>query len=537
MYFALIPGGSVASSSFVISAVSGDPIIGAIVKLVDYPQYNTTTIEGGAYTMNNVPIGTYNISAWAPGYVKNTSTVNVVASPATSLRDFTLSSNANMVGISWISSYNSTGTITSTMGSLLPRPSDKGTEFFGQYDSRKDTAGWFTAIQISDVTGTGANVNITYFYNNGTLYGTQNNQPIPANGTYTLTPGSSGLVEGVVKIKSNMPIVAEKRIASYKMGTWVTTGGMSVMMPERSSAGTEFYGQYYSKKDTEGWFSAILITDVTGIGANINITYFYPDGTYYSTQNNLPVPANGTYVLVPGSSGLLDGKVKIVSNNPIIAEKRIAYYYPYNTWNAYDLMADSLLKPSDAGKEMIVPIYDGNVDTTGWYSVVLISDIFGTGATINIDYQYLNGTLYKNVADTVPVNGARVIIPGDSGLKYGKMLIHSNNPVIGEERIANYIPGTWNSRAILSFNLPKVTDSIIDLEIPNYFSVGEWKAQDVVSAVNGASSPILYYYAGSGTLDHTEYVDIPINGSYAFYPGDVTKGRLDQGKVKIKGSI
>ncbi|MCZ7356133.1 MAG: carboxypeptidase-like regulatory domain-containing protein [Candidatus Methanoperedens sp.] len=530
IYFAMIPGALVASAG--VYTTSGVGIKDALVKLVDYPQYNATTAPDGTYTMPNVPIGTYNISASAIGYATNKSQITVTASPPDTIKDFTLSLNAKMVGIIWISSYTG-GTITSTMASQLPRPSDIGTEFSGQYDSRKDIAGYYTAILVSDVYGTGANLAINYLYDNGTPYSTANGV-VPVNGTFTLAPGDSGLLMGRVVIKSNNPVAAEKRIVSFIPGTWTSRGIMSTLMPERGSAATQFFGQYDSRKDTAGWYTAILVTDVLGTGATLTINYYNDAGTSYGSPVTAVVPVNGTYVLTPGDSGQLLGKVKITSTSPVVAEKRIVYFTP-GTWNAYDLMSDSMTKQSDASKELIVPIYDGRKDTLGWYSVVLISDISGTGANVKLDYLYLNGTLYMTTNQPVPVNGTLTIVPGDSGLLYGKMLIHSDNLVVGEERIVNFAPGTWNTRGIMAFNLLKDTDAVKDLVVPQYDSSGEWDAEVVVSAVNGASSPLLNYFNGAGALDHKEYYDIPVNGSYAFYPGDVTMGRLEVGKVTVNG--
>ena len=88
MYFALIPGGLVAASY--VTAASGSPIIGAFVKLVDYPQYNATTVgPDGAYTLNNVPYdaiaggSTYSIRTRATGYALNTTTVFINGASAT----------------------------------------------------------------------------------------------------------------------------------------------------------------------------------------------------------------------------------------------------------------------------------------------------------------------------------------------------------------------------------------------------------------------------------------------------------------------
>lgn len=88
MYLALIPAGTYAGSG-VYNALSGTPIGGVLVKLVDYPKYNTTTDVNGIYSMPNVPIDTYSISASKQGYVTNTSSVTVKEA-STVVKNFTL---------------------------------------------------------------------------------------------------------------------------------------------------------------------------------------------------------------------------------------------------------------------------------------------------------------------------------------------------------------------------------------------------------------------------------------------------------------
>ena len=531
MYIALIPGASVAAQSFVMAA-SGTPIVGAFVKIVEWPQYNATTDSNGNYSINNMPIGTYNLSAWAPGYVRNTTPITVVT--GNNVNNFALNPNANMTGIIWISSYDANGNVTATMASQLPRPYDIGTEFSGQYDSRWSSAGFFSVVLVSDVYGTGASLNITYLMDNGTFY-SATTQDVPVNGTATIIPGSSGQELGKIKVKSNNPVVAEKRIASYSpAGTWNTVGIMSTLMPEKNSSDTQFFGQYDSRWSTAGYFSVILVSDVVGTGAHLNITYLMDNGSFYS-QTTQDVPVNGTATIIPGSSGQELGKIKIKSDNPVVAEKRIASYSPVGTWNGMDLLADSMLKTSDASNELIVPIYDGRWDSLGWFSVVLLSDIYGTGANVVVDYLYMNGTKFITSNYQVPVNGTLTIIPGSIGLSQGKMLIHSDNLIVGEERIANFAPGTYNQRGILSFNLLKNTDATKNLVVPQYDSSGVWVAEVAVSAVNGASTPELNYFNGTGAFSNKEYYDILTNGTYAFYPGNITLGRPQVGRVTIKG--
>lgn len=534
MYFALIPGASVAAGSFVSAAASGDPIVGALVFIKEWPLlWNDTTDGTGNYLISGVSIGNYNISARAQGYVTNTSPITVVegTNPA---KNFTLTPNANMTGIGWINSYNAAGSITSTMASQLPRSYDIGTVFFGQYDSQKDTNSWFSVFLISDVYGTGGNVNITYLYDNGTFHSKQITSVL-ANGTLTVFPWDSGLLLGKVKIEAENPVAAEKRIVSFKLGGWVSQGIMSVLMPEINTASKDFYGQFDSQKDTNGWFTTILVSDVLGSSTDTDVTinYMYDNGTIFYTKPD-KVPANGTLVIFPWDSGQLLGKISIHASNPVVAEKRINYFVP-GSWDPRDLMADSMLKPSDASKELIVPIFDSRKDINGWFSVVIISDIVGTGANVNIDYLYPNGTFYANVVySPILANGSLTIFPWDTNLLYGKMLIHSDNPIVGEARQVNFVPGSWDFRAIMAYNLLKNEDGAKTIMLPQYDSTGEWDAEVILSAMGGASSPVVNYYDGSGAFNKTEYYDILVNGSLVFYPGDVTNGRPEIGRLNIQ---
>lgn len=537
MYVALIPGGTTIVSAGTVGSITGSPIGQAIVKLVDYPEYNATTADGtGAYAINSVPYdspggSTYRISASAPGYATNTSTVTVTGN--STVKDFVLNLNAKMVGFSWITSYDAAGAATSTMGLQLPRPSDMGTEFFGQYDSRRTTAGYLTVIYVSDIYGTGANLDITYLYANGSLYNNANGI-VPVNGTLTIKPGDSGLLQGKVFIKADQPVAAEKRIIYYLPGTSTVNAIMSMLLPEKSGATTTFFGQYDSRKDTAGYLTVIMLSDVFGTGANVSIEYMYANGSLYNNSNGT-IPVNGTLTIRPGDIGLLQGKVKITADQPLVAEKRIINY-KLGTNEVKAIMADSMNTPNDASKELISPKYDSRRTTHGWLSLIILSDIYGTGANVIADYFDVNGTLYNSTNLQVPVNGSYTILPGNTGVLEGRVNIHSDNLIVGEERIVSYAIGTSNVENIMSFNLLKENDGVIDLTIPQYDSRGIWDAEIVVSPINESSTPDFNYFTSSGVFDHKESIDIKKNGYYDFYPGDLTKGRLELGRMKIKGS-
>ncbi len=78
MYIALIPGGTLAAVT-----AQGVGIGGAIVKVVEWPEFNATTAPDGTYTINGVPYNdtpqgsTYTLRASAAGYGSNSSIVTL----------------------------------------------------------------------------------------------------------------------------------------------------------------------------------------------------------------------------------------------------------------------------------------------------------------------------------------------------------------------------------------------------------------------------------------------------------------------------
>jgi hypothetical protein len=92
VYIALIPGGSVAE---VVSALSGAPIAGAFIKIVEWPQYNATTASDGSYTINSVPYdspggSTYRLRVLASGYGPNSTDVTLTGADPNPAVNFVL---------------------------------------------------------------------------------------------------------------------------------------------------------------------------------------------------------------------------------------------------------------------------------------------------------------------------------------------------------------------------------------------------------------------------------------------------------------
>ena len=519
-----------AAADVVVNA-AGSPIEGALVKLVDYPQYNDTTDVNGNYIINSVPYGTYTISASADGYHTNTSTV--VVDGTTINKDFILS-YGSLLGMLQISSDDVTSTLTSTIGIPLPRHMDAGTSFMGQFDNRRATAGWYTLLYVSDVTGSGATLTIDYLHeNNGSLHNSEV-QVVPANGVYTITTETSTTLDiGKISVTSDNPVVIEKRIVGYNPATWDVNSAMSTLMTKPSDTGTSFMGQFDNRRSTAGWYTAVLVSDVTGSGATLTIDYLYDtNGTLYNSEVQL-VPANGAYTITPESSTTLGmGTISVTSTSNVAMETRIVGFTP-GTWESKAIMAVPMSRVVDASTELVVPRFINTRLTDGWYTAILVSDVTGSGATLTIDYLYENGTVHTSEVQSVSANGTYVVTPESSTtLSEGKILIHSDAPVLGEMRTVSFEPGTWVMQGIMSVPVQFVGDTAGELIIPQYDSTDVWDSLASISS-GGAVSVILDYYSNAGALQYNEVQPINANGTHIFYPGNVSEGRPEFGRVVI----
>ena len=225
MYFALIPGGTMATAF--VTSVSGSPIIGAFVKLVDYPQYNATTVgPDGNYVMNNVPYGDYLISAQAPGYVKNVSMVNVSSSSTT--KNFTLTPGSLTGDYRYISLTDSE--LTANKISTL---SDVGKNFvIPQYGNGVN---YNTIVHVTDYSGLGANLTVKYYDANGLLNATEF-PTVPAYGTIKWIPSDGSTTRprvGKLVITSDNNITGE-----FKIYSTTNTDMLSSKLYQASDAGT-----------------------------------------------------------------------------------------------------------------------------------------------------------------------------------------------------------------------------------------------------------------------------------------------------------
>lgn len=509
-YFMVVPS-TTAAASFVTSAVSGSPISGALVKLVQYPQYNATTDGTGAYTMLNVPYGVYRISGQSPGYTKNVSTINVSSSAVT--KDFSLAVGTLTGDYRYYAMTDNE--ITSNKVSTL---SDVGTSFtIPQYG---DNVGWNTEVYVTDYSGMGATLTLKYYYPNGTLAVTEN-PSVPANGTYKWIPsdGTNGRpTAGKLVITSNNNIVGEFKIYSRS-----NTDMISSKLYTVNDTGTSFMIPQYG--DHVGWDTFVAISDVSGLGATLTLKYYYPNGTLAVTENPA-VPANGSYYFFPsdGTNGRpTAGKMEILSTNAVTGEYRI-----YSLGNA-GILSNKLFTVYDKGTSFSIPQYGDHI---GWDTFVAISDVSGLGANLTIEYYYPNGTLAKTENPTVPANGIYSFFPtdGTNGRPTtGKLAISSDNKIIGEVRIYSL-----SGRGIMSnslFNQRDISNIVI---LPYYGNNVNFGTFITFADMSGYTTNVyIDYHYLNGTLVKTETQVVPADGLLGLIVSDGTGGKPTEGNVFI----
>ncbi len=504
----LKPTGTI--SGKVKNASSGVGIGGAWVKLVQYPEYNATTLADGSYTMLNVPYGLYRISAAANTYTKNVSISNITGATVT---NFSLSEGSITGDYRYYAMVDNE--IASNKLSVL---SDIGKNFtIPQYG---DGGAWHTQVYVTDASGLGTNLTLNYYDSGGNLVVTEN--PIlPANGTYKWIPsdGTNGRpTTGKLVITSNRSVVGE-----YKIYSTSNTDMISSKLYTTNDTGTNFTIPQYG--DHTSWDTWIAISDVSGKGVNLTLKYYDTNGNLVVTENE-KIPANGMYTNIT-SSGIngrpTTGKLEITSNNTITGEYRIF------SLGSGGILANKLYTDADKSKMFIIPQYG---DHTAWDTWIAISDAAGIGATLTMEYYYPNGTLAVVENANVPPNGAYTNITS-SGINgrptTGKLVISSDNLVSGEIRIYSL-----SGRGIMANSLFAQRDIDRKLIVPYYgnnINFGTYLSLGDVSGID-ASIRVEYHYL-NGTLAKTESPTITADGLLGWVVSDGTSGRPTEGNMFI----
>lgn len=322
-----------------------------------------------------------------------------------------INSTRNVVGEFKIYSKSTTDMISSKLYSSA----DMGLSFvIPQYG---DGIFWGTWVAISDVSGIDNNVTLKYYYSNGTA-GPIETQSIPKNGMYTFiaSDGTNGRPQtGKLEITSDSPITGEYRIFSL-----TNAGILSNKLYTSADMKKLFTIPQYG--DGMFWHTWIAISDVSGLGANLTIDYYYPNGTLAVTETPPMIPANGMYTVIPtdGANGRPStGKLSISADNSVAGEIRIF------SMTGRGIMANSLFTQLDVSNIVIVP-YIGN--NTNFNTYLSLADTSSYDNLIRVEYHTLSGGLpVKTETLTIPADGllAWIVSDGTGGRPtQGNMFIY-----------------------------------------------------------------------------------------------------------------
>ena len=282
--------GTVSSVSAAVTTASGDPIIGAFVKLVDYPQYNATTDGLGDYDILNVPYdglaggSTYSISASKEGYVTNLSTVTVTGYTVT--KDFTLS-----IGIPY----------------YLP--------FLYQRADNIYDAG----VKVHNNGTTVANIDIQFYYLNGTSAGI---------GTFTIQPGAlltkhafdivkgQTVFVGPAVVLSDVPVQVEGYIKTVNEDVYS-------IAPSLKDAASNSYVPFLYQRADNIYDAGVMVFNPGSVSADVTITMYNLDGSIAGSGTYTVAPkaevSKYAFDIVTGKSVFV-GPAEITSTQPIVAQ-------------------------------------------------------------------------------------------------------------------------------------------------------------------------------------------------------------------------
>ncbi|MCK5661250.1 MAG: carboxypeptidase-like regulatory domain-containing protein, partial [Methanosarcinales archaeon] len=264
-------------SASAANVTAGDPIEGALVKLVEYPQYNDTTDVNGNYTINNVPYGTYNISASATGYVTNVSTV--VVDSGTVTKDFILTP-ASTIFVPW----------TATLGE------------------------WTTPFQIVNKGVVNATVNISYYdASTGAWVANDSVVVLPSAVKFVFRESVANGTDGSAILVSDQPISvvvnslgSGDKVAQYPVNelSYAPTGPYEIFIPWTATIGE--------------WTTPYQIVNMGTANATVNISYYDAStGAWVANDSVVVLPSAVKFVFRESVANGTDGSAILVSDQPI----------------------------------------------------------------------------------------------------------------------------------------------------------------------------------------------------------------------------
>ncbi|MDF1558237.1 MAG: carboxypeptidase-like regulatory domain-containing protein [ANME-2 cluster archaeon] len=337
----------------VVVTASGDPIEGALVQLVDYPQYNDTTDVNGNYTIPNVPIGTYLISASAEGYATNTSSV-IVSDGVTTEKNFIL---------------------------------DVGFEIFIPWTAT--TQGWTTPYVVVNQGTVNATVTMEYYDSvNGSLVGTDSMIIPPGASKFAFREWVASGTDGSVKVISDQPIsvlVDQLKPADTTFGAYSAGSGGStqVFIPWTAT--------------TQGWTTPYVIVNQGNVNASVTMEYYDSvNGSLVGTDSMIIPPGASKFAFREWVAAGTDGSAKVISDQPISV--LVDQLKPADTtFGAYSAGAGG-------STQVFIP---WTATTQGWTTPYVIVNQGIVNASVTMEY-------YDSVNGSLVGTDSMVVLPGAS---------------------------------------------------------------------------------------------------------------------------
>ncbi|MCL7414152.1 MAG: carboxypeptidase-like regulatory domain-containing protein [ANME-2 cluster archaeon] len=458
----------------VVVTASGDPIEGALVQLVDYPQYNDTTDVNGNYTIPNVPIGTYLISASAEGYATNTSSV-IVSDGATTEKNFILDVGFE-VSIPW----------TATTG------------------------GWTTPYVIVNQGTVNASVTMEYYDQaDGSLVGADSMTIVPGASKFAFREWITTTTDGSVKVVSNQPIsviVDQMKPADTTFGAYsVGSGGSTqVFIPWTATTG--------------GWTTPYVIVNQGTGNASVTMEYYdQADGSLVGTDSMTIVPGASKFAFREWITTTTDGSVKVVSDQPISVI--VDQMKPADTtFGAYSV-------GSGGNTQVFIP---WTATTGGWTTPYVIVNQGTVNASVTMEY-------YDQADGSLVGTDSMTIVPGASKFAFREWITTTTDgsvKVVSDQPISVIVDQM--KPADTTFGAYSVgSGGNTQVFIPWTATTGGWTTPYVVvnqGTVN-ASVTMEYYDQADGSLVGTDSMTIvPGASKFAFREWITT---TTDGSVKV----
>ncbi len=480
MYIALIPGGIQSASATVFDIMSGEGIGGAFVKIVEWPQYNATTSSElgyeGNYTINNVPIGTYNISASKHGYFPNTTTVTV-EDGLTSFVNFQLTPG-NMVYVPW--------TVTNQ--------------------------GWVSPYVIANKGASEATMNIDYYDRlSGQIAGSYNSFKImPNSSKFVYRDWNASGTDGSAVLISDKPI-------SLMVNQFYLAGNLFNAYEVENSSSNQIFIPWTATLD--GWTTPFVIVNQGTENAMIDITYYNLDGTVAGTYPNINMPSGvSTFFYREWNATGSDGAAKVNSSQPISV---LVETFKGTKFGAYT-------PSSMASTKVFIP---WTITTQGWTSPYRIVNTGSSTALVNISYyDQITGQNAGNDSIYIPAKGVATMFRETSPASGtdGSAVLNSTQPIT--VMVEEYVVAGGMYEAYT----PSMVDSNI-ITLPWTVTTQGWTSPFVIGNKGDVNATVVINYYnqadGSSAGTYTLYDLLP--GASKFVYRESTTSNTDGSAVLI----